>query len=177
MIELTLDDAKKFASNKFKLLPKIEQEFNELHSDYLIEALEELPHSGINLIRLRALAWIHDIGKVLGNENHAVNSLKILEKEFILNDVDKDCILNHGSSSIPKTREGILFRIADGLSLFYPEIAKFLLNKESEETNDEKAKANFKERYEKYLKAYSHSPEAIAILERNYKDLNDTEVL
>jgi len=177
MKELTLDNAKKFAAEKFKSLPRVEQEFNFLHSSYLIEALEELPHNGITLVRLRALAWIHDVGKVLGNENHAEDSLKILEKEFILTEVDKDCILNHGSSSIPKTKEGMLFRMADGLSLFYPEIAKFVLNKESEETNDEKAKANFKERYDKYLKAYSHSSEAIALLERNYKELNNTEIL
>jgi hypothetical protein len=177
MKELTLESAKKFAAEKFKSLSKVEQELNILHSSYLIEALEELPHSGIVLIRLRALAWVHDIGKVLGNDNHAENSLKILEKEFVLNDIDKDCILNHGSSSIPKTKEGILFRMADGLSLFYPEIARFILNKESEETNDEKAKASFKERYETYLKAYSNSLEAIALLERNYKELNNTETI
>ena len=53
--------------------------------------------------KMISLAWIHDIGYFLNDtKNHAKNSLRILDDEKIkLNEIDKDCILNHGTGKTP----------------------------------------------------------------------------
>jgi HD superfamily phosphodiesterase len=112
---------------------------------------------------------VHDIGKIENDNNHAELGVKILEKEFKLNEVDRDCILNHGSSRKPRTDYGKIFRYADGISLFYPEMIKVRI--EIEQKNGMKLidiKKNIAKIYQKYLEAYSDSKEAIWILNKNY---------
>jgi len=54
--------------------------------------------------------------------------LDLLEKNgFEIDDKLKDCILNHGVKSTPKTKEGKIFQMADKLSLFDKEILSFFI--------------------------------------------------
>lgn len=164
-------EAKEYAEQKFKSLTEIEQKWNYIHSKYLIQALNELsPNIKEEII---ALAWVHDIGKIEGDENHAEKSIKILEKDFQLTQTDKDCILEHGSGGNPITNEGKIFRNADGLSLFYPETVIFRFWGEGKEGKSfEEIKETIKKAYEKYIKAYQDNPKAVQILKEKYKILN-----
>jgi HD superfamily phosphodiesterase len=67
---------------------------------------------------LEAVAWVHDIGQFEGTKDHAEISLSILEKEGIeIDDLTRDCILNHGNSGNPKSFEAKLINIADKISI------------------------------------------------------------
>lgn len=165
------EEARKYAERKFKELPEFLCQWNLLHVRYVIKAVKELAKGrNINLGKLEALAWVHDIGKIKSDENHAQHSVEILEKDFELDDIDRDCILEHGSSGKPKTQEGKIFRLADGLSLFYPEVILFRFYVESKEgLSFEEIKAKIKATYEKYLQAYSDSQPAILLLKEKYE--------
>ena len=170
MKKLNEKEAKVYSEEKFKILPKIYQKWNYLHSKYIISALEELaPDNKFDKDKLRALAWVHDIGKIEGEENHPEKGLNILSKDFDLDEIDKDCVLNHGSSSKPLTPEGRLFRNADGLSLFYPEIIKFKHDTEKKEgKSPEEISESINKMYETYKKAYADNPHAIKLLKDKY---------
>lgn len=63
--------------------------------------------------------WLHDIGNIIDNKNHAKHSLTVLKERGIdVDEVLKDCILNHGDKNEAKTLEGKIFQIADKLSIF-----------------------------------------------------------
>lgn len=82
--------------------------------------------------RVFAVAWVHDIGRVISDDNHAFYSLKLVSEKFRINNVIKDCILNHGSKSTALTPEGKMMQYADKLSMFIPEVVEFLLKEEGE---------------------------------------------
>lgn len=169
-MKLSLDNAKEFALNQFNNLPELGQDFNRIHSEPIIKILNIICPKNIDKDKLSALAWVHDIGKIISEENHAYNSVEILEKTFDLDNKEKDCILNHGSSSNPVTDEGKIFRYADGLSLFTPETINFLFYAMAKEgKNFEEINNYIKSRYEKYKMKYSDSEEIIALLERLFK--------
>lgn len=171
MNKLTEREAQSYAHERFKQLPELYRQWNVLHSKYIIEALKELTQKEVS-DKLKALAWVHDIGKIEGDENHAEKGLKILEKDFSLDEVDKDCILNHGSSNKPTTPDGKLFRNADGLSLFYPEIMLFMTHWEGKKGSTfEQIQEKMKKQYEKYHKAYSDNPRALMLLKERYSAL------
>lgn len=72
---------------------------------------------------LKIASWLHDVGRINSEENHANESIKIIEKKFgKIGGVILDCIINHGSSSNPKTTEGKIFQLADKMSLLTPEL-------------------------------------------------------
>ncbi len=118
-------------------MPELEKQWNIIHSESIIEILNVIAtNKNMNLEKFFSLAWLHDIGKIKSEKNHAEISLEMLKEEFELDEIDKDCILNHGSSSEPKTKEGEIFRYADGLSLFTNESIKFRFYAEAKEGLD-----------------------------------------
>jgi len=171
MKELNQETAKKYALEKFSQLPELKFKWNKVHSEGIIEILKILTSDkNIDLSKLISLAWVHDIGKIKSDKNHAGLSLDILKKEFLLDKVDTDCILNHGSSANPKTPEGKLFRYADGLSLFTDKAIKFRFDAGSKEgLSHEEIKGIIKKLYEKYKVKYPDSKEIINLLDKLYK--------
>tara|TARA_Y100000310_G_C20671101_1_gene810339 strand:+ start:673 stop:1203 length:531 start_codon:yes stop_codon:yes gene_type:complete len=171
MKQLTEENAKGYASEKFKDLPELNFKWNLLHSEGIIKVLNTLcENKNLNKTKLSALAWVHDIGKTISEENHAELSLEILKKDFFLDEVDIDCILNHGSSGNPKTEEGKIFRYADGLSLFTKEAILFRFFAEAKEGLEfEEIKERIKKVYNKYKSNYTESEEILKFLEDSYK--------
>lgn len=156
-------EAKKFAEEKFKSVSEEMFEWNYNHSKCMILALEEFCPNADYLPKLKALAWVHDIGKTIQDKNHAELSVKIIQEDFELDDIDEDCILNHGSNGNPESEEAKMFKYADGISLFYPETIELLSKKFG-------SKEKLKELYEKYKEAYSDSEKALEILDKNYNN-------
>ena len=171
MKPLTEENAKKFALEKFREMPRLEFKWSIIHSEGIIRVLNILcKNKEINKDKLFALAWVHDIGKTISEKEHAKLSLEILEKEFVLDEVDIDCILNHGSSGRPKTREGRIFRYADGLSIFTKEAIMFVFFRGAKEgMGFGEIKERIKKFYNKYKERYADSKEAIKLLEELYK--------
>jgi HD superfamily phosphodiesterase len=174
MKKLNQVNAKGYALDKFKELPDLNYQWNLIHSEGIIEILNILiKNDEFNKEKLFALAWIHDIGKIKSEENHAEIGFDILRKDFELDEIDKDCILNHGSSSVPKTKEGRIFRYADGLSLFVPKTIKFRFYAESKEGMSLKEiQDDIKKMYSKYLEKYLDSEEVVSLLKRLFEGVN-----
>ncbi|MHA1878575.1 MAG: HD domain-containing protein [Promethearchaeota archaeon] len=171
MKQLTEENAREYALEKFKELPELNFKWNILHSEGIIKILNILcANKDINKTKLFALAWVHDIGKTISEENHAKLSLEILKKEFVLDEVDTNCILNHGASGNPKTEEGKIFRYADGLSLFTKEVLVYRFFAEAKEGFEfEEIKERIKKIYNKYKLSYADSEEILKLLEDLYK--------
>ncbi len=167
---MTEKDSQKFAEKSFKKLPDYLYQWNILHAKSMIKAIEELSKTEqINLDKLKALAWVHDVGKIISDENHAELSIEILEKEFELDEIDRDCIRNHGSSGTPISLESKIFQNADGLSLFYPETLLYRFWAEGKEgANFEQIKEKLTNQFSKYLKAYSNNQIAVDLLKQKY---------
>ncbi|MBI5798126.1 HD domain-containing protein [Candidatus Woesearchaeota archaeon] len=164
---MNIKEAEEFAKEKFKILPKQDYDWNFIHSRCVLALLETLSiEENIEIGKLEPLVYIHDVGKVIHEENHAQLSLEILEKKYKLGAIEKDCIVNHGSSGKPLTPEGKIFRYADGLSLFHPIAAQFILNSEGKE----QGKRVLKKLYEKYCIAYKDNDKILRILELMYKN-------
>jgi hypothetical protein len=161
--------AKEFAEEKFKKLSMDYQKWNYIHSKCMIKAIDELTDNKGIIEKLKPLAWVHDIGKING-DNHAEKSIEVL-KDFNLDETEKDCILNHGSSGNPKSEEAKIFQCADGISLFYPETVIFKFWADAKEGKSfEEIKEDAKRQYIKYLKTYS-SEKAINLLKKKFKAL------
>lgn len=175
MKQLTEENAREFALEKFKGLPELNFKWNLFHSEGIIKILSILSkNKNFNKNKLFALAWVHDIGKTISEEDHAKLSLEILKKEFILDEVDIDCIINHGSSGNPKTEEGKIFRYADGLSLFTKRVIRFRFFAETKEgLGFEDIEERIKKFYNKYKSSYADSEEILTLL----KDLYNKNIL
>lgn len=127
--KLTLEKAKELAA--IHLLGMKNGDFIFLHSKNVSEIAIILSEGKkVDKDILRTAGWVHDIGKSVSEENHEIYSIEILEKDYILDDKLKDCILNHGTSGKPITEEGKIFRIADKASILDRDTI-FLLIKEN----------------------------------------------
>jgi len=173
MKKLNQKNAKEYALEKFKQLPELYFQWNIIHSEGIIKILKILTKNKIvNIEKLFALAWVHDIGKIKSGKNHAEISLDILKEEFELNDIEIDCILNHGSSGKPKTKEGKIFRYADGLSLFVSKTINFKFYAEAKEgLKFKEIQEKIIRMYKKYKLNYSDSEEAIELLDNLSKKI------
>jgi len=116
-------------------------EYTLLHTKLVVKLVKERSNDMIDEIT----AWLHDIGRaIVEDETHReigaewakewLNNFEISveEKERII-----DGILNHGTSSSPKTKTGKLLRYVDKLSVFeeawlYVLIAHFKRHKKEE---------------------------------------------
>jgi len=173
MKELNIENAKKYALKKFNELPELKRDWNIIHAEGIIESLKLLNCEDKIKEKLFAIAWVHDIGKIKSNDGHAKLSLEILKKEFELDQIETDCILNHGSSSVPKTEEGKIFRYSDGLSLFTSKAVMFKYYAEAKEGSDfNEITSGIKKSYDKYREKYSDSETALRLLDRLYNNLN-----
>ncbi|MBS3174867.1 HD domain-containing protein [Candidatus Woesearchaeota archaeon] len=144
----------------------LDDKWNLIHSKSIIKILKLLKKEGysFDLDLLAPLAYVHDIGKAVSDKDHAIHSLNILGKKFELNKIEKDCILNHGSSSSPVTPEGEIFRFADGLSLFTKESVNYFIQVEG----IKKTKVELLKLYGKYKIAYKSNRKILEMLEKAY---------
>lgn len=163
---MTQEEAKQFAEQEFRKMDDTNYEWNILHAKYMIRALKELAKvKKFDLEKLKVLAYVHDIGKVKDDTNHAVLSVEILKEKFKLDEIDIDCITNHGSFGKPVSEEAKAFQTADGISLFYPETLFFRFFAGAKEgLTYDGIKQRIRSQYAKYLGSYKESPEAVEIL-------------
>ena len=126
---LTLEKAEKIARESFgKTKNKENREYHLLHSALVKEIVNTLSrYFDVDKKVLEIAALVHDIGYVTDPENHAEESLKILERKFKVGKVLKDCILNHGFNKKPITLEGKIFQLADKLYVLNPKLVSYLL--------------------------------------------------
>ena len=126
---LTLEKAEKIAKESFrKIKNKENREYHLLHSALVKKTVSILSkYFDVDKKVLEIAALVHDIGYVIDPENHAEESLKILERKFKVGKVLKDCILNHGFNKKPITLEGKIFQLADKLYILNPKLVSYLL--------------------------------------------------
>lgn len=109
----------------------IDGEFFFAHTQGVVEAVKLLSQRfELDRNKMISLAWVHDIGYFSNDaENHAENSLKLLNDERIdLTREDKDCILNHGIGKNPLSKEGKIMQIADKISIVNKYFLKVLIS-------------------------------------------------
>jgi len=118
--KLTEKSARQFAEGLFKSKMKgLEKRFIIQHTKGIIKtALNLAKGKKVDLESIKIAGWLHDTGRAVNIENHAEVSIKLSEENFgELNPIVKDCILNHGSSKNPQTKEGKIIQLADKLSI------------------------------------------------------------
>jgi putative nucleotidyltransferase with HDIG domain len=129
MKKLTVKIARAFA---LPFIAKIKDEnqraFILAHSTAVAQVSKLLAkNTSADLEILEIAGLVHDIGKSVCDEDHAEASLKILEREFIVSPILKDCILNHGFAKSPQTIEGRIIQAADKISLLDQSILPIFL--------------------------------------------------
>lgn len=127
---LNLSEAKKIFLDISKNINPIDhREFLLIHSEKAGKVAKMIAQKlQINDEVFEIAGWIHDIGYSKNFENHADFAIPILEElGYEVNEVLKDCILNHGNKKIPKTVEGKIFQVADKFSIFDLEIIENML--------------------------------------------------
>ena len=169
---MKIEEAEKFAIEKFDGMDEMKKEMNLIHVECMIQAIREMVEGeDLDVDKLIALAWVHDVGKVEKDDSsHPEVSVEILEKEgFELDETDKDCILNHGSSKSPTTKEGIIFRACDGLAVLSPKSMMYWAWGSSKEGIGFEDLLRMQEKtYKKYLEAYSDMPNVVEKLNERY---------
>ncbi len=129
-MKLTKQKAKQLAE-KYLLESKIKDgEFLYVHTKGVVEAAKLLAkRENLNIEKLESCAWVHDIGYYIEQESHAKKGIELLEKEGIdIDEILKDCVLNHGNSGNPTTKEGNIMQIADKISIMNQDFLEILLN-------------------------------------------------
>ena len=82
----------------------------------------------INNKVFKIAGWVHDIGYFKNSDSHANSAIPILkELGYEVEEILKDCILNHGNEGKPKTTEGKIFQLADKFSIFDLDVIKIML--------------------------------------------------
>jgi HD superfamily phosphodiesterase len=130
MNRINHDNAEHIALEYFSALKDNgEKEFNIIHSKAVVEIVSLLGmRVKADIDNLVAAAWVHDIGKTVSISDHAKHSVELLIKDgYTLTLIQEDCILNHGTGSTPKTREGRIIQAADKLSILSIPILELLL--------------------------------------------------
>lgn len=118
--KLTEESAKKFALRIYgKMKAGVEKRFIVQHTKGIVKTSVNLAKGKkVDLESLKIACWLHDIGRTVDVEGHAEISINLAEEKFgNLNQIMLDCILNHGSSKNPETREGKIMQLADKLSI------------------------------------------------------------
>jgi len=141
--KLTPKTAEIFALQKFLEIKDAEaREFQVEHTKAVVQCAMILTEGrNINKESLEIGCWLHDIGYIVSRENHAEHALNIIAEDgFEIDDIIKDCILNHGNSGSPQTEEGKIIRVADKLSIINPEMIKILLRYSLSKNSNDKEK-------------------------------------
>ncbi len=112
---------------------KAEQDFSRTHTEAVVEValiLAKKFHLDESLIE--RTAWVHDIGKVINMADHEAHAISLLEKEGIeVIEIERDCILNHGVKSSPKSEEAKVIQMSDKLSILSIPMLTLLFEQES----------------------------------------------
>jgi len=127
---LTSSKAKKIALDIFVKIDAVDfREFLPIHSEKVGKVAGMIAQKlEINSDVFEIAGWVHDIGYLKDFENHADFTIPILKKlGYEVTEVLEDCILNHGVGKTPKTIKGIIFQVADKLSIFDTEIIGSML--------------------------------------------------
>jgi len=131
---LTKEDIKNAKKICFDLLSNYYHGFTIRHTLEMISLLDrilpEINNKSINLRKdvLVFSIFLHDIGRVKDEKNHAKISFEITQNKFkhLINEQDisiiKDCITNHSSGSLPISPEAKLLQDLDKLSMLQPTI-------------------------------------------------------
>jgi putative nucleotidyltransferase with HDIG domain len=134
MKTLTPKTAEEFAKKIFnEKMYGLEKDFITRHSKGVLKTCVKLSKGKkVDVGKLKVASWLHDIGRAISIKNHAKISVEIAEKEFGgLDEIIKDCILNHGNSGNPETKEGKIIQFADKLSILNDyELIKMIFSKE-----------------------------------------------
>ncbi len=122
--QLTVEIAKRIAQEHLsKIKNKEDSEFLIIHSEAVGNIAAILCKDPvIDKDFLRIAGWLHDIGYSISEEGHALHSLALIEKDYEVSPELRDCILNHGTSGNPSTKEGKLIQVADKASILNPEM-------------------------------------------------------
>ena len=137
MRKLTVQIAKKiFRHYTLKIKDKDQKRFIFNHVEAVVETSKLLAkYTEADVKTLEIAGWVHDIGKSADREPHAEESLKILEKDFFVSEILKDCILNHGYLKHPKTIEGKILQSADKISILDRKILPIFLKNQNKSFN------------------------------------------
>lgn len=118
-MKLNLKNTEEFAKKIFSdKLRGSDLDWTLMHCELVLKTCILLSENkDVDIESLKIASWLHDIGRTEISKGHAEKSLEIAEKEFgELNPIIKDCLLNHGSSENPETKEGKIFQLAVMLS-------------------------------------------------------------
>jgi len=130
MKKLTIEKAKKIANNiSHQINPIDNREFFLIHSEKVWKVAKIIAEKLWLPTDIFEIAGrIHDIWYAKNIEQHSDFSISILEELWYeINDILKDCILNHWNNKTPKTKEWIIFQIADKLNIIDSDIIKIVL--------------------------------------------------
>jgi len=130
---LTPQKAKEFALEIFSQIEgEADREFRIFHVKAVTKTALALSEGDGSVDRevLEMAGWLHDIGYVESEQDHAEKGIGILEKEnFILNDKIADCILHHGLKGKPRTKEGKYLQMADKISFINPGVLEIFMKR------------------------------------------------
>ena len=130
MEKLTLEKSKQlFEKISPQIKPESQRDFLIIHSEK-VGRLAKLIGEKSEMVNdvFEIAGWVHDLGYVKDFAEHANYSIPIIEEAgYKVDDILRDCILNHGNEKIPVTVEGKLFQIADKLSIFDLDVIALML--------------------------------------------------
>jgi len=142
--KLNLAKAKTFAKRTFsKNFKGNRLDWMIKHSKIMEKLTDITSTTNINKEIVKQACWLHDIGRISNDKKHSEESIKILEKRFIVPEKLKDCIINHSPGKNPKTKEGKIIQILDKLSSFDPESTLKWMENEMKTKKDFKWMENY----------------------------------
>lgn len=130
-IKLVVENAEEFFKKEIQNIKNNKlREFLRIHTNSVKESVLILSkNKSLDIETLIVASWVHDIGYVRGEKDHAESSLNILEEaNFEVDEKLRDCILNHGNDKKPKTLEGKIFQMADKISIFDNRLLSILIS-------------------------------------------------
>lgn len=156
--KLTVEEAKKIAK-KYLIESGLHQgEWYYLHEKSVADTAKVLgDRLKVDTDKMVIAAWVHDIGYSIEDENHGKHSLKLVEEIYELDDVLRDCILNHSGDANPKTKEGKIIQIADKISFLNTDVLIALLDENPEKIKEQDLKYidNSLQRVLRFLKKFN----------------------
>lgn len=130
MKTLTIPEAKQIALDIAKQINPVDhREFFLIHSEKVAKVAKMIAKKiWIDTEVFEIAGRVHDIWYAKDMDNHSDFSLSILEELWYeINDILKDCILNHWNKKIPTTKEWKIFQLADKLSIIDSDIIEIVL--------------------------------------------------
>ena len=114
------------------------RDFAKVHADAVVEIAVILAKKfKADVSAVEISGWLHDIGSTIERNDHAKLSLDLLGEEgFEISELIKDCILNHGTSGKPKSKEAKILQMADKLSILSMPVLKLLFKQKDITSGD-----------------------------------------